>query len=118
MAMRLINNRIMCRNLLVDQFVEAKRTKEEELVADVHSLSAGDLLHVYITATCTLCEVSNIIELCGHRLNFTLHRVEGVHNDVHCQGAEHLQRELWRPWLCSGEPSRCFAQRPRYIPDL
>lgn len=47
----------MCRNLLVDQFVEAKRTKEEELVADVHSLSAGEfsvqwyqycLQHVYL----------------------------------------------------------------------
>ena len=26
---------------LVDQYAQAKRTKEEELVADVHSLSAG-----------------------------------------------------------------------------
>ena len=30
-----------CRNLLVDKFVEAKRTKEEEIVGEVHSLSAG-----------------------------------------------------------------------------
>lgn len=28
---------------LVNQYSEAKRTKEEELIADVHSLSAGEL---------------------------------------------------------------------------
>jgi len=29
---------------LVEQYTQAKRTKEEELVADVHSLSAGQLM--------------------------------------------------------------------------
>lgn len=29
---------------LVEQYTQAKRTKEEELVADVHSLSAGQLV--------------------------------------------------------------------------
>ncbi len=28
---------------LVDQFAEAKRTKEEDVIADVHALSAGGL---------------------------------------------------------------------------
>lgn len=31
----------MATRFLVEQYAEAKRTKEEELIADVHSLSAG-----------------------------------------------------------------------------
>lgn len=41
-------------SFLVEQYAQAKRTKEEELVADVHSLSAGQppfmLLPLYVAA--------------------------------------------------------------------
>ena len=36
-------------SFLVNQYAEAKRTKEEELIADVHSLSAGMLLGITST---------------------------------------------------------------------
>ena len=41
---------------LVDQYAEAKRTKEEDVIADVHALSAGapSSLHPFIIAGCLL----------------------------------------------------------------
>jgi len=37
---------VLRRNVLVDKFVEAKRTKDEDIIGDVHSLSAGATIAV------------------------------------------------------------------------
>ena len=49
----------MCRrNVLVDRFVEAKRTKDEDIIGDVHSLSAGALLPMdaVVDGRCMRCQ--------------------------------------------------------------
>jgi len=35
---------VLHRNVHVDKFVEAKRTKDEDIIGDVHSLSAGAMI--------------------------------------------------------------------------
>lgn len=44
---------------LVDQFAEAKRTKEEDVIADVHALSAGGLAGSAVD----LCKVCSVVYL-------------------------------------------------------
>jgi len=57
---------------LVDQYTQAKRTKEEELVADVHSLSAGQCICLWShwgRSDCTgalACAKQNMVTCCEH----------------------------------------------------
>ena len=46
---------------LVEQYTQAKRTKEEELVADVHSLSAGQFINFSPCSLTWLAGTSNVL---------------------------------------------------------
>ena len=46
---------------LVNQYAEAKRTKEEELIADVHSLSAGMLVQTLPSVICLNLGICNLL---------------------------------------------------------
>ena len=46
---------------LVEQYTQAKRTKEEELVADVHSLSAGPLMPFSAWSLTLVAAISSVL---------------------------------------------------------
>ncbi len=58
---------------LVEQYTQAKRTKEEELVADVHSLSAGQLIKFSAWSLTLVAASINLLawllEILGFSLN-------------------------------------------------
>lgn len=58
-------------SFLVNQYAEAKRTKEEELIADVHSLSAGMLLGITSNTVYTL-HGSHLRRNCSCNAGFSL----------------------------------------------
>ncbi|KAH7619063.1 hypothetical protein Ndes2526B_g06014 [Nannochloris sp. 'desiccata'] len=66
------------RNTLVDKYCEAKRTKDEALVADVHSLSAG--LKAYTTAY-TNNALSIARECCGGHGYAAVNRLGALRSD-------------------------------------
>jgi len=66
------------KNLLVDKYVEMKRTKDEALVADVHSLSAG--LKAYTTHY-TNAALSIARECCGGHGYAAVNRLGALRSD-------------------------------------
>jgi hypothetical protein len=68
----------LCRNYLVEKYVEMKRTKDEVLVADVHSLSAG--LKAYVTSY-TNTALSTARECCGGHGYAAVNRLGALRSD-------------------------------------
>ncbi|KAK9811518.1 hypothetical protein WJX72_005162 [[Myrmecia] bisecta] len=66
------------KNFLIEQYVEMKRTKDEELVADVHSLSAG--LKAYTTGY-TASALSICRECCGGHGYAAVNRFGALRSD-------------------------------------